>query len=73
MKNTVTVLADAPTTSLKLVHSYLIPQLSNNAPASSPKQATSQVKPSPFKSLFVIHPEIKNATAWDADWFANYE
>ncbi len=73
MKNSVTVLADAPTTSLKLVHSYLIPQLSTVVPVKSANPVSGKVKTSPFKSLFAVHPEIKNATAWDADWFGNYE
>ena len=72
MKNSATVLADAPTTSLKLAYSYLMPALDIPSKPGNQRHISNN-KTSPYKSLFVVDPTIKNATAWDAEWFSNYE
>lgn len=69
MKNATTVLADAPTTSLKIAYSYLLPHVPGAAVYNQLKVA----RPSPYKALFVVHHAVANPAAWDADWFGNYE
>jgi hypothetical protein len=72
MKTLSTVLANAPTTSLKIVHSYT---LASNGETLQPLRFINPAlaKISPYKRLFVIHPLVQNAVNWDADWFNHYE
>ena len=72
MKNA-TILADAPTTSLKLAYSYLLPVFDGpNKKADLPKQSAS-LKQSSYKNPFIVHPAIREQNAWDLAWFSNYE
>lgn len=71
MKNSATILADAPTASLKLAYSYLIPDL--YFPSGSDSEKHNSKRPSPYKSLFVVDPAINVASSWDVEWFNNYE
>lgn len=71
MKNSPTVLADAPSTSLKLAYSYLLPEPDLFVKKDESKKTFK--KPSPYKALFVVNPIISNAVAWDVEWFNNYE
>ena len=72
MKTQSPVMADAPTTTLKIVHSYLLQTpveeqvLYRNLGVNFPKV-------NPFKSLFVIHPSMADTNNWDSNWFNNYE
>jgi hypothetical protein len=72
MKHATTVLADAPTTSLKLAYSYLV-HPSEAVPQAAPKRIPLLQKVSTFKSLFVVHPVVNNPAVWDAGWYNNYE
>lgn len=72
MKTQSTLLANAPTTSLKIVHSYLIEAPVENL-IKYQKETGSLPKVSPFKSLYVLHPAIQDAGNWDSTWFNNYE
>jgi len=71
MKNSPTVLADAPSTSLKLAYSYLIPEPDLLIKKDDSKKVS--IKTSPYKTLFIVHPVISNAISWDLEWFNNYE
>lgn len=73
MKHAATILADAPTTSLKLAYSYLLPisDLPNKNPASDNGSAPS--KKSSYKNPYTVHPAIREQNAWDHAWFTNYE
>lgn len=72
MKTQSTVLANAPTTSLKIVHSYLIETPGEDL-IKYKKETSTLPKVSPYKSLFVLHPSIQDASNWDSTWFNNYE
>jgi hypothetical protein len=72
MKTQTPVLANAPTTSLKIVHSYLIETSEDDLPVTQ-KNSRAFTKTSPFKSLYVLHPSIQDEKNWDSTWFNNYE
>lgn len=72
MKTLPTVLANAPTTSLKVVHSYTLANAKETyQPVRFIHPATAKI--SPYKRLFLIHPQAHDAANWDAEWFGNYE
>jgi hypothetical protein len=71
MKHSPTVLADAPSTSLKLAYSYLIPEPEILFKEDDPEKIS--IKPSPYKALFLVNPVISNAVSWDLEWYNNYE
>lgn len=73
MKNAATILADAPTTSLKLAYSYLVPVFDQPAKKSEPLKQAYISNKSIYRDLFSVHPSIKDEAAWDAAWFGNYE
>ncbi len=73
MKNAATILADAPTTSLKLAYSYLIPVLDQPRAKAQPSSPVFTSKKSIYKSPFTVHPSIAQADTWDAAWFNHYE
>ncbi|HVG12414.1 MAG TPA: hypothetical protein VM843_05380 [Flavisolibacter sp.] len=72
MKNA-TILADAPTTSLKLAYSYLLPifDLPNKNVASTKESGS--YKKSTYKNPYTVHPAIREQNTWDHAWFSNYE
>ena len=73
MKHAATILADAPTTTLKLAYSYLLPIYdSPNKKGDAIKQPAS-IKKSTYKNPFTVHPAIREQNAWDHAWFSNYE
>jgi hypothetical protein len=72
MKNPATILADAPTTSLKIAYSYLLPIF--DLPNKNKEQAKQPAsKKSSYKNPFTVHPVITEQNAWDTAWFSNYE
>lgn len=72
MKNVTTVLADAPTTTLKIAYSYLV-QPTETSPQLLTNNLAARSKISPYKSLFVVDPSISTPAVWDVDWYNNYE
>jgi len=69
MKNATTILADAPTTSLKIAYSYLLPHVPQKGAATQLKKQ----KHSPYKALYVVDNTVANPAIWDAEWFGQYE
>ncbi|HEY0060222.1 MAG TPA: hypothetical protein VGB56_13885 [Flavisolibacter sp.] len=73
MKHAATILADAPTTSLKIAYSYLLPifDLPNKNVVSN--KGSASCKNSTYKNPYTVHPAIREQNAWDHAWFSNYE
>ncbi|MEJ7914259.1 MAG: hypothetical protein WKF70_13950 [Chitinophagaceae bacterium] len=72
MKIAATVLADAPTTSLQLAYSYLVP-VRETFRDMAPAKTVVPAKPPAFKSLFIVDPATTRANSWSVEWFNNYE
>ena len=72
MKTQSPVMADAPTTTLKIVHAYLL-QTPIEEQVVYRNFGVNFPRVNPFKSLFVLHPLMADTNNWDSNWFTNYE